>query len=373
MNFKNVKFFIFIFFAVLFSGCAAKKITVSVPPSQSSEEFITVIAEGTADIRAARISEATDRAYLDAQRKAIETALGKIYSAKTVVEAGRFIEQTVMANVKGYIREWTKIAGPEVQDFPGITDKIIWVKIRAEVGKDKLKEDTLALEEIQKRLGRPDIAVLVENIYSSKVINSKLKEKKFTVRDLDIGTSDPVEIALKNKVEIIIEGKVSSSKAGEIMKGLNMKSYQSNVVLKAVNTSNGEILSQSSAHAAFPHIDDESGISGAIEKATESACDKLIEKLLAAWEDILNNGNNLSLKIKGILLGNESDFRLILNRYLRGLKEIHSKGFKEGVFTYKLKYLGDAKQLAKELNSIESKFNIEVTGYGVNTVEAEVR
>ncbi len=357
----------------VFFGCSSGKNSLSVDAPSKSDEFVVVMAEGTADITPAGIAEATDRAYLDAQRKAIETALGKIYSAKTVVDAGRFIEQTIMAKVEGYIKKWEKLAGPEVQDFPGISDKIVWVKINAQVGKDKLKEDTFALEEIQKKLGRPDIAVAIGNSQASQVLGSKLKEKKFTVKVLDNVSGDIRESAQENGVDILIKGDVSASKAGSIMKGVDMKSYQSEVVLKAINVSDGEELSQAAGHGAYPHINDASGKAGAVQKAAASAADILIEKLLNAWEDVLNNGSNLYLKVKGLSLNDESDFKMVLERYLRGLKEVHSKGLKDGIFTYKLNYLGDAKQLAKELGSLNSKFILNISGYRTNIVEAEIK
>jgi len=369
---KTMKYLVLFMFLAQVSGCGGKK-QIDTDPVEDAADAILVTAEGTADIGNAGLAEATDRAYLDAQRKAIETALGKMYSAKTVVDAGRFIEQTIMAKAEGYIRKWSKLAGPDVQDYPGITEKIVWVKIQASVGKNKLKEDTFALEEMQKKLGRPDVAVVIPNAHAAKVIESKLKEKEFTVRDLSSTEKDPVEAAQEEGVEIIIDGKAEVSGAGQIMAGVNMKSFQSDIIIKAINTSDGELLAQSSAHGAYPHINEESGKAGAAERAARVASDEMLEKLLAAWEDVLNNGSNLYLKVEGLTLEKESDFRMILKRSLRGLKEIHSKGLADGVFTYKLMYLGDGKQLAKELGNIESKFSLVITGYRVNTVSAEVK
>jgi hypothetical protein len=347
----------------LFFLCAAKK---------KSDKYISITSEGTADIREAGISEASDRAYLDAQRKAIEKALGKLYSAKTVVEAGRFIEQNITSNIKGYIRKWEKIDGPEVRDYPGISEKLVWVKIEAKVGKGKLKEDSLALEEIQRKLGRPDFAVVIDNKYCNQMISSKLKEKQFTVREINNANSNSIETALENNIDIIIDGTVESSGGKKIMPNVDMRSFQANVIVKALNVTDGEILSQASGHGAHPHIEEESGTAEAIRKASTGAIDEIMEQVLSTWEYVLNNGNNIYLKMKGISLLEESDFKVLLKRYLRGLQEVHDKGFNEGVFTYKLKYLGDAKQLAKELSSMKSKVKINVSGYKSNTVEAEV-
>ncbi|MFC2061328.1 hypothetical protein ACFLUV_02340 [Elusimicrobiota bacterium] len=349
-------------------GCSAKQ-----GAGISPENNITVESEGMADVRESGISAATDRAYSDAQHKAIEKALGRLYSAKTVVEAGRFIEQKVMANVKGYIRTWEKVAGPEVQDFPGTTEKVVWVKIKAEIGLDKLKDDTLALDEIQQRLGRPDIAIVLNDPQARQVISSALKENNFIVKDIGTNIQNPLETAAENDVEIVIDGSVTAESAGSVMKNSSMKSYQSDITLKSINVADGEVISQSSAHAAFPHIEDASGKAGAVKKASETASPKLVEDLLSAWENVLNNGSGLYLKVKGLTISKESDFKRILERYLRGAREIYSKGLKEGTFTYKIMYLGNGRALAKELDSVKGKFNIEVKGYSVNTVEAEVK
>lgn len=333
-------------------------------------EIIEVVAEGFADIRESGFSDAVDRAYLDAQHKAVETALGKVYSARTVVEAGRYIEQKVYADVKGYIKNWEKISGPATQEYPGTKDKIVWVKIKASIGLNKLKSDTGALLEIQKRLGSPDVAVFINNKHALNKITEKLKAKKFIVKDIDmIENEAKLELALENDIEIVIEGVVTTSGGRIIMKGVDMRSYQANIVLKALNSVDGIVLAEASSSGAYPHINPESGKAGAVEKATDKASDELIDKLLISWEDSLNNGNNFYLKIGGLTLKNEADFKFILKRNLRGLKEVFSKGFKEGIFSYKLKYLGDVKTLAKDLSNIKGKFKVEVKSYRLNTVK----
>ncbi|MFC2092119.1 hypothetical protein ACFLTD_05040 [Elusimicrobiota bacterium] len=371
---KKIEFTLLSLYMVLFLGC----VSTTVPVQNDNEipdtaNIITVEAEGLADIRPAGISEATDRAYIEAQRKALELALGKIYSARTVVESGRFIEQTVMAQVKGYIRSYDKIAGPQVQDFPGTDEKVVWVKIKAHIGMDKLKEDTLALEEMQNRLGRPDVAVVIEDKSARQVVSDKLKESKFTVKELEGPGSDYIVWAGNSNIELIIDGEVKASGGGQIMSGVDLKSYQADVSLKAINVIDGEVLALSTVHDAKPHINEVTGKAIAIESASGRAADKLISSLLKAWENVLNNGNNIYLEVSGLDLKKETDFRKILERYIRGLNEIHSKGMKDDIFTYKLKYLGDAKQFAKELDALNiNNVHITIDGYKMNKVESKI-
>jgi hypothetical protein len=363
----------FLIFIVIFSFCCIPKQKFKETAQISSEgEYITVVSEGIADIRDAGISEAIDRACLDAQHKAIEKALGKIYSARTIVESGRFIEQAVMANVKGYIRKWYEISKPEEIYFPGTNEKVVCVKICAEVGLDKLKNDTLALQELQKRLGRPDVLVSIDNIYAKQVITTKLQEMGFTVRNLEVKKdSDLIKLAIENNIEIIISGNVSVKNAGEIMEGLGMKSFQSQVDLQAINVSDGKVIAHTSAQGAYPHIEEESGKSGAVKRATESAINKLVDELLTSWENILNNGNELYLKIKGLPIDQESNFRKLIERSIRGCKEIYCKGMKDDVVSYKVLYLGNVNNLAKDLGRLRG-VNVKVISCSTNIVEAEI-
>ncbi|MBN2406098.1 MAG: hypothetical protein JXJ19_00215 [Elusimicrobia bacterium] len=334
--------------------------------------YVTVTAEGTADIKKAGVAEATDVAYMDAQRKAIETALGKLYSARTVVESGRFIDQTIMADVKGYIKRWEKLGDPAVQDYPGTSYKIVKVQIKADIGLDKLKEDTTALDQMQKRLGRPDIAVVVSDANAKQTISSKLKDKDFTVIDLG-SQADVLAAAADKNAELLIDGKVTLSEGKKIMEGVDMKSYQATITLEAVNTASAESIAQAAGSGAYPHIDADTGKAGAANRAAETAADQLIEKLLVVWEDVLNNGSGIYLKVSGLTLNNEADFGKLLERYLRGVKEIHAKGLQDGIFTYKIMYLGTAKQMAKEVSEIQGNFKVNVTGYRANTVTAQVK
>jgi len=346
----------------------------SLKAEDQPSDSITVTSEGTADIRGAGVSEAVDRAYLDAQKKAVESALGKMYSATTVVEAGRFIEQNVMSDISGYIRNWEKVDGPDTRTFSGTDEKVVWVKIRAEIGLGKLKSDTLSLEKIQQRLGRPDMAVIIDNIHASQAASKKLEENRITVKKLRVPEGmDRFEYAAENGVDILIEGDAETTDAGSVMDGVKLKSYQSDVQLKAVNVIDGEIIAQASAHGAAAHIQDEPGRAEAVRKASEKAAEELTSHLLEAWQDVLNNGNIIYLEVKNVPFKKETEFRKKLGSGFRGIREIHPKGFRNEKHIYKLKYLGDARMLASDLDTYNKDgFNLKVTGYRLNRVEAEM-
>jgi hypothetical protein len=241
------------------------------------------------------------------------------------------------------------------------------------VGKDRLSEDTLALQKIQQRLGRPDIAITLSNKKAKQVIESSLKDKEFTVKDIGHNPQDPFKTANENNVEIIITGEATAKSAGAVMEGVSMKSYQAEVIFKALNVTDGMILAEASAHAAAAHIEELSGMTAAIKKASKQAAGELTEKMIEGWEDILNNGSNLYVDIKGLTLNNESDFKRFLKDSVRGVTEVHSKGLEDGINSFKVKYLGDSRHFAQALNEAEGDFSLTVTGYKVNLVEAEIK
>ncbi len=359
-----------------------------------------VIAEGMAEVRAAGVPEAYDRAKEAALKKAIEKALGTIIDARIIGSSGVILEETIYAKKQGYIREY-KILSKKVEDG------VAYMTVKAVVGMQKLKDDVMALDILHHRMNMPKTIILVnEQILgkSSKanasysVLVKKFTEKRFTIiapQNIDarlkrnisklyrsVESDENTLISLAGKIgvsvnaDIVIVGKAMAEEAKNALKAYskNLKSYQADVFFKVVNVGDGRIIAESSKHAAAVHLTPLTGGANAIKKASALAADDLINQIINAWEDILNNGNLITLYAKGLSITGEILFAKDMKRYYREVKEIYSKQRKGNTSVFTVRFLGTPKDLAAALVTKESfPYNVDVLKYDFGEVSIKVK
>jgi hypothetical protein len=330
-------------------------------------KYETVISEGMADLGPAGISAASDEAVRDAQHKAVEQVLGRMYSARTVAESGRFIEQTVTTNIKGYIKKWKKLEGPEIIEFQQTEAKVVRVRIEAQVGVDRLREDTLALEEIQNRIGRPDLAVVLDDPDARQAVIEKLTERRFALRDIP----EDADILIEGDLEIRESSRSGPTKVYGIETQGRIE-FQSKVSLRALLSSSRELIAEYSASGAEWHIEENMARIAAVREAAQKAAEGISDGISMKWEDILNNGTSIFLRAEGLSVDNETAFMHALKRRSRGIKEIYPRGMKQGVFFFKIMYLGRIQTLARELQDLGTGYTVEVQSYDTNSIEVKV-
>lgn len=352
--------------------------------------------EGMADIREAGLSEAYDRALKNAQRRAIEKVLGTIYSAKAVVESSRLIEDIIITKTEGYIKKY-KIINKWQEGELAI------VRISAQVGKDKLKQDTLAIEEVQQKMSRPRTAIFIDEIMigksdkSTSAVSYSLIAEMFIKKGFNIVervsisqeilnkflktsasgigfTKMAYEIGNKIGADIIISGKVITEKGQKVeVYGVELNPTKADMTIKAVNIDDGRILATITKSGSFPIQTSERDASiRAINSIASNVSDKLITGILKSWEDILNNGNELTLNTKGLDLKQGYEFESALKRYYREVVEVHNKGKSGDIITYTVKFLGNANDMARALSLKDCGFKINDIDFEMNTVDINI-
>jgi hypothetical protein len=368
------------------------KSTKNNQPAFTNPNEKIVETTGMADIRKAGEAEAYDRAIEDAQRKGVEEAIGTFVDQQTITEKGVLIKDQISGRSSGYIKnreilkQW-KEGG------------MVYVKVRLVIGMEKLKDDVLALDMAQKRMKMPRVIVYVKESYLGKdntgttgtvynTLISKFAEKKFIIVNRQNPTLSGEENAMlnslssqdriatmaqaigaKNSADIVIAGSGEARDAGiGTLYGSDMKSYQANVNLQVINVNDGRIMATTIKQGAAPHINPEQGMIASLKKVTEPAADDLINQVLAAWEDILNNGNMLTLKVTGLTMTEGFQFQKALKQYFREVKDVFDKGMENGRMVYTVKYLGDAKDFAMALSTVSFGFTVEVSAYDAVSV-----
>jgi len=175
------------------------------------------------------------------------------------------------------------------------------------------------------------------------------------------------KIGMDANADIVIVGKAKAVSGGQInVQGYsgNLKSYQADSSFKVVNVGDGRILAISSKHGAASHIVDQTGGINALTKAAESAADELIDQILKAWEDVLNNGNLLTLYVKGLSITDELTFNKSLKNTFREVKEVYAKQKKGDKSVFTVRYLGTARDFATALVTKENfDFKVNVESY----------
>ncbi len=359
-----------------------------------------VIAEGLAEVRAAGVPEAYDRAKEAALKKAIEKALGTIIDARIIGSSGVILEENIYAKKQGYIREY-KIISKKVEGG------VAYMTVKAVVGLQKLKDDVMALDILHHRMNMPKTIILVNEINVGKpskanaaynVLVKKFSEKRFTIigpQNIDkklkrnikrlftsVDSDENTLISIAGKIgvsvnaDIVIVGKAISEKAKNALSSYskNLKSYQADVFFKVVNVGDGRIIAETSKHAAAVHLTDLTGGVNAIKKATKAAADDLTTQIIKAWEDILNNGNLITLYAKGLSITDEILFSKDMKRYFREVKEIYSKQRKGNTSVFTVRFLGSPKDLAAALVTKETfPYKTEVLKYDFGEVSVKIK
>ena len=143
-------------FGVHFRSCFTRR----------SQQTTSVEAEGQAMIKNGDEPAARDRALEDAQRKAVESAVGTMISAETVMENYQIISDRILAKSSGYIKNYTiKSSGPD--------NGIYKVVIKASVATGNLSSDVDAISALLKRNGMPrDFVVVPEAILGSTAMTN---------------------------------------------------------------------------------------------------------------------------------------------------------------------------------------------------------
>ncbi len=359
-----------------------------------------VTVKGLGSILNNDVGAARDQAIDDALRKAVQEALGTHIRSTTLVQNFQMVEDNILSWSRGYVSRYQIL-----QEGPGPYDSYE-VTLRATVDLTSLQNDEQNLRDLLEKMGNPRVMLLIEekNMTSQsawdyfsldmtsaesamieffqnkgfEVIDPSLvkanRKKDEIIAALSGDARSAAAIAAFQDADIIITGKAVS----RVATGLNlggMKSCQATVTVRAVKADVAKIIAGMSERAAVPHIDEITGGTLAIEKASKKLAEKLLEKITRQGSQEFYNSTTLTLNVMGFASFSElSDFSNKLKFFIRGIKSIRTRNIAGKIAELEVQITGNIRQLARELEKKDfSPFRPEIVGMSHNKLSIKLK
>ncbi len=364
-----------------------------------SQEYTAINVKGTGAIIEEDRANARDMAIKDAKRKAVEQVAGTFVTSETYIKNFMMVEDNILTQSEGYVRNYEILSEGEADRYT------YEVEIKAEVSQGSIVEDLASIDGIIFSVGKPRIMVLMKernmtererasidlNTSEIAIMNAFLdKSEKFNfvdqetakrglnaskVRSARTGAREAaMAIARANTADMIIVGEAYSQSASQVELA-GMKSCQANVGAKVIWTDTGEIIASGSERAATAHIDEITGGTIAIEKASTKLAENLMGTMLRYFVLMLSSGSSAQLIVHGVDSYAELlNFETTLKLYVRGLEELEQRSFDSGVAIYDITIETDTRQMARELVSKDlGKYKVKILGVSKNKLEISIQ
>lgn len=340
-------------------------------PAWAQDELREITTDGTASVLNSDKAMARDVAIQDALRNAVEQVTGAVVSSSTVVENAMVVEDNIYSKAKGYVKAYSILSEGEADG--GLTYN---VRVKAQVRAGAIKED---MADILRGAGNPRLMVLIternigQSEYSGLDVNlnvaentimENMRNKGFEFVDQEAAErnmrkdkalaamqgDDQAAAAIGDRAgaEVIIVGKSFAKEAPGVSDMLGgMKSMQSTVSVKAINTDDGRVLVSKTQSDKTVHIDEVAGGTKAIEMAANKAADYLAEEIVKKFA---RGSNTVTLNVTGIAnYQMYTDLVNILKYEVRGIKGVTERDMTGTTGLIEVDTKFNSGQLASEL------------------------
>ncbi len=357
-------------------------------------------AKGVATVFGGDKGLARDQALDDALRKAVEQGLGTFVQSETIVENYQVVSDNILSWSEGYVKNYTVVS-------EGLTDPSTYeVTIKATLAMTDMRSDWDSIQSLLSKMQNPRVLIIfdeqnigqsydkyaflnVDMTVSETALINKFLEKGFEVVDaatmreniqrdqaaaaLAGNAKVAASIAKFFGADVVITGKAIAKVATGVNLG-GMKSCQANLTARVIKADVASIIATSSQHAAFPHIDEITGGTKAIEKAANKMADDLIRKITKKWKDEFYKSTTVKLVVRNLDSFTQlNDVKTTIKYYIRGVKDIFQRNFGGNVAEFDVKLTGNANQLARELERKDfEKFAVKVIGLSMNKITISV-
>ncbi len=370
-------------------------------PALAAEESRTVTAEGVAAIQGGARDIARDTALEDAQKRAVEQAIGILIDSQTQVENYQLISDKILSQTKGYIKRYNITS--ETAD-----SGLLRVRINAEVALGQLTDDLTGIGILLGRMHKPRTMVMVaeqnigHGIYAwwmgahgeqtdiSVVENSfmdiftekgfefidhqvAVKEIKVTgaYRVADLSNAQAKTLGAQAEAEVVIIGKAVAKLQGEI--GGGMKSAQANLTARAVRIDTGQVIATATTHAAAVHVSDITAGTEALKKAANQAAEEMMGKILTVYARETGGTRSINITLTGLNKTQFVKFKDVLRNQVRGIKDLHERSFTGTTAKISVDSKNSAQLLSDELLQRDfGTFTVDVVSSTANALELKI-
>jgi hypothetical protein len=336
-------------------------------------------------------------------REVVAKGLGAILAGDEV----KAKEDAVSAALRNAVEQVVGVQKYDIISTSKQMDNAVEVTIRAVVKVSDLRNDLQAIGVLLSRKGKPRTMVLIDekNLsahYVHYLVNMNTTETALMNELMNYGfpfvdatqssaniSRDMVSAALQGDTqaaasiaktlgaEIIISGTAVSKEASggpSVVRNAGFKSCQANLTLRAIRSDDAVIIAVASAHDVAAHIDEITGGTMALEKATKKAAAELKDKIIAAWQQDVYSSAQVQLLVTNISSFSQlNTFKNSLQYYVRGIQAVHQRNFEGGTALFDIDMKGNAEQLASELEAKEIEgLRLQVTALTANKVTVKI-
>jgi hypothetical protein len=375
--------------------------TASATLTVMGQETKTVTAEGVAVIQNGAKDIARDAAVEDAQKRAVEQAVGILIDSQTQVENYQLISDKILSQTKGYIKRYN-IAGETVDGT------LLRVRINAEVSLGQLTDDLSGIGILLGQMHKPRTMVMiaeqnvgqawyawwwgihaeqsdmsiVENTFMDaftqkgfEFIDHQVAAKEIKVtaayRVQNLSVTQAKTLAGQADAEVVIIGQAVAKLYGDI--GGGMKSVQADLSARAVRVDTGQVIATSTTHAAAVHISELTAGNDALKKASTQAADEMMGKILAVYSKETGGTRSVNITITGLSKTQFVKFKDVLRNQVRGIKDLHERSFAGNTAKISVDSKSSAQIISDELLLKDfGTFGVEVISSTANSLELKV-
>jgi hypothetical protein len=366
-----------------------------------AQETKTVTAEGVSVIQNGAKDIARDAAVEDAQKRAVEQAVGILIDSQTQVENYQLISDKILSQTKGYIKRYS-IAGETVDGT------LLRVRINAEVSLGQLTGDLSGIGILLGQMHKPRTMIMIaeQNIgrewyawwwgyhgqqtdmgvventvidtFTQKgfeFIDHEAAQKNIKVtaayKIQDLTAAQARTLGNQADAEVVIVGKAVAKLYGDI--GGGMKSAQADMSVRAIRTDTGQIIAAASTHGAAVHISEDTAGNEALKKAASAAADQLVEKILAVYSKEAGGTKSVNITVTGLSKMQFVKFKDVLRNQVRGIKDLHERSFSGNTAKISVDSKSSAQIISDELLLKDfGTFGVEVISSTANSLELKV-
>ena len=333
-------------------------------------------------------------AIRQAQRLAVEEAVGVFVHSETEIENFQLKSDRIFSRTQGYITRFDVLEEGKEGD-------LYKVRINAAVSLDKIKDDLIAMKILLEGMERPKIMILVDEDYKSMdnlgmniagteisallvakgfdlVDNAQIEEVKNLDQARQALAGDKAaarSLGLRFNAQYVIVGKAVAQDAGEAYAGSGLRSIHAGLELRIIHTQTGSVLGSVVKNGVAAHISPLTGATKALRETIQKAADEyLVDTITNSFQDFLNNGAPLKLYITGVKLFR--DYKRVasniqtLDRVVSSKKEGWNKA--GGMLVLDLRFKGTSEELAELLDGSKvGTKTLEVVDFAPERVECK--
>ncbi|MBP8985141.1 MAG: flagellar assembly protein T N-terminal domain-containing protein [Syntrophobacterales bacterium] len=342
-------------------------------------------AQGVATIHNNMVDVARDKAIDNAQREAVEKAVGVMVSSFTEVENYQVKIDQILSESRGFINTY-KVLDEKREDNQ------YRVTIEADVSVNRLKDKLEAVNLILSRKSRPRLMVLIVQgekrdevaesamikhflaqgfkLVETKDVNRELGRYNLTVVADDAAAAS--KLGSRYGAEVLVVGRTEASTSRFTVNGVEMRFNKVDLSARAVKVDTAEVIATDSEIRSGPGMED--ALKSMTVEASDKLARKLTDQLVNRWSYELTNTTTIKLIASGLRSYRDLvKFKELITNEVKGVKEVNQREYRNGHVEIDLEVRGNVHGVADDIAALRINGKaVRVQGISQNTIKVRV-